>query len=275
MKKELHAATCIIPLHLSAIGILPPIFLPVTIATFIRIAIYCDCSVLYYQWLFGQILHEGLYPLNILLWTINYLVVIKFSASYVTYCRVAAGLVTIWIISAIINFPIIFLTTASDYVDCCETVCRNGSALCNTPLRQTFTPHLFNRGGYESYITRNVLMIAVPTALGIATTVGSYYIYKKSSIKSTSRLKLRMILLPVLMTIVPTVNWIAHFSIEWMSVFHKRDERFPGNIVYIVFNMLWDVVYALMILFFNVTLRRECLIVKKEVLKCEPPGNKC
>ncbi len=117
----------------------------------------CDCSILYYQWLFGQVLHQGIYPLNILLWTINYLVVLKFSASFVTYRRVITGLLTIWVIPVIITFPTIFVTTISDYVDCCETVCRNGSALCNTSLRQIFTPRLFNLAGVSYYQTRNVL----------------------------------------------------------------------------------------------------------------------
>ncbi len=72
-----------------------------------------------------------------------------------------------------------------------------------------------------------------------------------------------MILLPVLMTIVPTVNFIAQNCVEWLDVLQTTDERFPGNILYIVFlHIIWNsngVMYALMILFFNVTLRHECL----------------
>ena len=264
--KELHTATCIVPLHLSAIGALLPIFFsPLTIAAFFRVVISCDCSVLYYQWLFGQVLHSGVYPLNILLWTINYLVILKFSSSFVTYRKAIFGLLTIWAIPMAFNFPTLFLTTATDYIDCCETVCRNGSALCETPFKQTFTPRLFTSEGSEYYNVRDSFVIAVPTALVFATTVGSYYIYRKSSIKSTKSLQLRMILLPILMTIVASVHLIAQDSINWRRT-QTTDDRFPGVIVYIILHTLWDsngVVYALMILYFNVTLRHECFRFKK------------
>ena len=262
MTVELRTSANVVTIHLSLIGFLVPIvYSPSSLAAFLDVTLSCDCNVLYYQWLFGQVLFSGVYPLNILLLTINYLLIIKFTSKSVTYLRASIGLGIIWGISFLFNLPTVFLTPPRDYIDCCETVCRNGSAVCNTSNTQQFTPRLFNDIGSQYYNFRDITMIVVPSAIVFSTSAASYYIYRKLSVKTSFGLELRMLLLPVIMTTVSSVHLLAQDCIDWRPT-HTTNEEFPGVMVYISLHILWDtngVLYAVMILFFNVTLRRKCI----------------
>ena len=238
--KELHTPSNLLSVHLSAVGLFIPIlYSPFTFAGFISVMISCNCNVLYYHWIFGHILHFGLYPLNILLLTISYLLILKFSSLALTFSRTIIGLVCIWIISIVSNIPTIFLTSLDEYVSCCETVCLNGSSLCNTSHRQTFTPRLFNVPGTFYYNMRDIFMIAVPSVIVFITSASSYCIYKKSSMKLSVSLEVRMLLLPVIMTVIGSVYLLAQDTINWVNV-TTTDERVPGVTVYVVFHMMWD-----------------------------------
>ena len=259
---ELRASSNIIALHLSSIGfLLPVVFSPLTLTVFLQVMLSCNCSVLYYQWLLSQILHSGVYPMNILLWAINYFVTIKYSPKAITYLKASISLVIVWTISIAVNFPTVILTPPDVYIDCCETVCINGSLPCNMSVDELFTPRLFNEYGTLYYNARDIMIIAIPTILVLAITIASYCIYKRSVINSSVGLQVRMILLPIVMTGICSVHLIAQDSINWHKT-QTTDERLPGMVVYIILHILWDtngVLYAIVIFFFNVTLRRKCI----------------
>ena len=129
-------------------------------------------------------------------------------------------------------------------------------------LNELFTPRLFNEFGYGTlyYDARDLLMIVLPATLVLAITTASYYIYKRSVMNSSVGLQVRMILLPIVMTGICSVHLLAQDSINWLET-QTTDERLPGVVVYIVLHILWDtngVLYAIVIFFFNVTLRRKC-----------------
>ena len=256
---ELRTPSNVIALHLSSIGfLLPVVFSPLTLTVFLQVMLSCNCSVLYYQWLLSQILHSGVYPMNILLWAINYFVTIKYSPKAITYLKASISLVIVWTISIAFNCTINAVTQPNEFIDCCETVCVNGSLPCNMSANNgLFTPRLFNEYTRIYYNARDMLVLALPTILVLAITIASYYIYRRSVINSSVGLQVRMILLPIVMTGICSVHLIAQDSINWHKT-QTTDERLPGVVVYIILHILWDtngVLYAIVILFFNVTLR--------------------
>ena len=260
--KELHTPSNLLWVHLSAVCFIAPIlYSPFSFASFISVMTSCDCNALYYHWVFGHILQFGVYPLNILLLTIGYILILKFSPSILTFSRTIIGLVCIWIVSIVCSIPKIFLVTPDEYIMCCETVCLNGSDLCNTSLQQTFTPRLFNESVSYYCNLRDIFIILVPSAVVFVTSAGSYYIYKKSAIKSSIGLEMRMLLLPVVMTLIGSVYILGQDTINWVNI-TTTDERVPGITLYVVFDMMWDsncVMFGLLILFFNVSLRKHCI----------------
>ena len=181
---ELRAPSNVIALHLSSIGfLLPVVFSPLTLTVFLQVMLSCNCSVLYYQWLLSQILHSGVYPMNILLWTINYFVVLKFSPKAITYLKASISLVIIWIFSIALNCTISAVTQPNEFIDCCETVCVNGSLPCNMSANSAnnglFTPRLFNEYTRIHYNARDMLVLALPAILVLAITIASYCIYRE------------------------------------------------------------------------------------------------
>ena len=116
-------------------------------------------------------------------------------------------------------------------------------------------------------------MIAVPSVIVFITSASSYFIYKKSSMKLSVSLEVRMLLLPVIMTVIGSVYLLAQDTINWVNV-TTTDERVPGVTVYVVFHMMWDsnsAIFGLIIIFFIVSLRKKCwsylMAFKQYVLK--------
>lgn len=222
--------------------------------------ISCGCSALYYRWIFWQIFLFGIYPLNVVLLTISYLCVIKFSGKCLNFKRVVISIMAMWALSLVINLPTPFVTPAEDYIVCCETVCKNGSAPCNSTFLQTFTPRTLSPivfpGGYYNY--RDLFLLIIPTFIILFASLGSYYIFKQSSIRSSAELELRMLLLPIIMTACGGPFFIIEDLINWLDT-SVDDDRFPGIIVYAILYLFWDVAgiaFGLIILFFNVSIRQ-------------------
>ena len=150
------------------------------------------------------------------------------------------------------------LTTSDDFIGCCETVCQNGSALCNTSYVQNFSPRLFTNEARIYYNYRDLFAELVPTAIVFIASAGSYIIYKRSSLKSTIGLEVRMLLLPVILSFAVGGYLIGHDAINWVDS-AITDTRVPGITVFIILHIMWDsagLVFASIVLFFNVTLRR-------------------
>ena len=56
--KELHTPSILLQVHLSFIGLIIPFcYSPFTLAAFVSVMLSCDCTILYYHWLFGNVLH--------------------------------------------------------------------------------------------------------------------------------------------------------------------------------------------------------------------------
>ena len=267
--KELQTPSNLISVHLSIIGLLITIlYSPFSVAAFINVMTSCDCTVLYYHWFFGHIFHFGLYPLNILVLNISYFVIIKFSFLVLTLRRALIGILIIWLISILGNLPAIFITPPHDFVDCCQTVCVNGSDLCNTTLEQYFTPRNFNNESKVYYHVRDFIIILIPAVIVFVTSSIAYCIYKKSSIKSSFGLEVRLLLLPVIMTLTIGGYLLGQDVINWQP-FQTSGEDYPGILVFLLLHMLWDingVFFPILILFFNVKIRRNCYII----LSCKP-----
>ena len=185
--KELHTPSNLLQVHLSAIGLLIPLFYsPFTLTAFLCAMIACDCTALYYHWLIGNVLHFGVYPFSILLLSISYFLILKFNSTVLSLPRAIVGLSLVWICSIILSFPTFLLATPEDYIGCCETVCQNGSALCNTSLSESFTPRFFTQEALTFYNFRDLVGVVVPSAIVFVTSAGSYIIYKRLSSKLTS-----------------------------------------------------------------------------------------
>ena len=260
--KELRTPSNLLSVHFSVIGIIvSTVYSPFAVAAFVNVMIFCDCSVLYYHWVVGHVFHFGLYPLNILVLTISYLMILKFSASILTIFKTLIAIVIIWFISLLSNLPTFFITPSNVFIDCCQTVCNNGTELCDTPLRQSFTPRLFSNASNIYFHLRDVVIIIIPLVIVFVVTATSYYIYRKSMMRSNVSLEVRMLLLPIIMTLTIGVYLLGQDVINWQPS-QSTDDRYPGMLTFILLHMLWDingVVFPLLILFFNVKLRRNCL----------------
>ena len=259
--KEIRTPSNLLAVHISIVSLIVSFFCsPITISSFSLVMSMCDCSTTYYQWLFGHIFHFGLYPLNILLLTISYLLILKYSSAVLSFRRVLISILVIWMLAVFINLPAVFVTPQDSFVECCETVCRNGSDICNNTV-YTFTPHTFTVGGRVFYNIRDVLLIMLPSILVFITSAASYYIYKKSIINSPVGLKLRMILLPVVMTLSVAFYIFGQDVINWRPT-QVSNSNIPGIFIFIFVTLLWDsngVFFACLILFFNVKLRRKVI----------------
>ena len=90
----------------------------------------------------------------------------------------------------------------------------------------------------------------------------SYFIYKRSSMAKFSEnteLELRMLLSPVILTLLGGGYFLLEDVINWVDT-AIEDERFPGIIVYVTLHVFWDtsgVTFALIVLFFNVSIRKK------------------
>lgn len=275
--KGLHTPSNLLSVHLCIIGLIVSVFYsPITIAAFTTVMTSCQCTVLYFHWLIGHIFHFTLYPLSILLLTISYFVILKFSSSALSFRKVCISLSIIWLLSTVGHLPIIFLTPEDTFVECCETICLNETAICNGSIFQTFTPHTFSTAGRIYYNIRVELFIIVPSLLVFITSAAAYYFYKKAVINSGSDLKVRMLLLPVLMTFSVACFILGQDVVNWQPS-QVGLPSLPGIFVFALMGLIWDsngVYFAVLILYFNVNIRKSCFKMTRKIVtacKQKPP----
>ena len=258
--KTLHTPPNLLAVHLCIIGLILTLFYsPVTVAAFIQVMTSCQCTVLYYHWLIGHIFHFSLYPLNILLLTISYVVILKFSSSALTFRVVIVTLVMLWVFTIAGNLPIVFLTREDTFVECCEAVCINETSVCNQTRFLEFTPHTFTYPAGLYYGFRLWVFIMIPSLLVFFTSGMAYCMFKRSALmRSKADLKLRMFLLPVMMTFSVGFFIFGQDIVNWQP--SQVDEpSLPGVFVFVLMGLIWDsnaVYFALLILYFNVNIRR-------------------
>ena len=258
--KTLHTPPNLLAVHLCIIGLILTLFYsPVTVAAFIQVMTSCQCTVLYFHWVIGHIFHFSLYPLNILLLTISYVVILKFSSSALTFRVVIAALVMLWVFTIAGNLPIVFITKKDTFIECCEAVCINETNVCNQTRNLQFAPHTFTYSAGVYYSVRVWVFIIIPSLLVFLTSGMAYCIFKRSAmISSKVELKLRMFLLPVLMTFSVAFFIFGQDVVNWRP--SQLDEpSLPGVFVFVLIGLIWDsnaVYFALLILYFNVNIRR-------------------
>ncbi len=259
--KALHTPANLIAVHLCIVGLIVTVFYsPVTVSSFLRVMLTCRCDILYYHWLIGHVFHFSLYPLNILLLTISYFVILKFSSAALSFTKAILSLITIWIISTVGHIPILFLTTQDTFTECCESVCLNETAICNNTVFDTFTPHTFSNEGRIYYNIRVELFIIVPSILVFVTSAAAYYVYKKKIIKTDTDLRIRMLLLPILMSFSVGVFILGQDVVNWQPS-QINNHSLPGILVFVIMGLIWDsngVYFAILILYFNVNIRKFC-----------------
>ena len=268
--KTLNTPPNLLAVHLCIIGLILTLFYsPVTVTAFIQVMTSCQCTVLYYHWVIGHIFHFSLYPLNILLLAISYFVILKFSSSAMTFRVVIVALVMLWVFTIAGNLPIVFLTREDTFVECCEAVCMNETSICNHTLFQEFTPHAFTTDNQVYFNARDFVFISIPSVLVFLTSGMAYCVFKRSAlIRSKPDLKLRMFLLPILMTFSVGFFILGHDVVNWEP--SQVDEpSLPGVFVFVLMGLIWDsngVYFALLILYFNVNIRRSVLALLRTLM---------
>ena len=273
--KTLHTPPNLLAVHLCIIGLMTLFYSPVTVAAFIQVMTSCQCTVLYYHWVVGHIFHFSLYPLNILLLTISYAVILKFSSAALTFRVVIVTLVMLWAFTIAGNLPIVFITREDTFVECCEAVCMNETSVCNQTLFLEFKPHSFTTQSLIYYNIRNWVFILLPTLLVFLTSGIAYCVFKRSALMKSkpANLKLRMFLLPILMTFSVGVFILGQDIVNWQP--SQVDEpSLPGVFVFVLMGLIWDsngVYFALLILYFNLNIRRSVYKMLRAHLKNNNP----
>ncbi len=267
--KSLHTPPNLLAVHLCIIGLITLLYSPVTVAAFIQVMTSCQCTVLYYHWLIVHIFHFSLYPLNILLLTIGYAVILKFSSSAVTFRVVIVALVMLWIFTIAGNIPIVLIPREDTFVECCEAVCMNETSACNQTLYLQFRPRSLTYPSLVYYNIRSWVFILIPSLLVFLTSGMAYCVFKRSAlIRSKPDLKLRMFLLPILMTFSVAFFILGQDVVNWQP--SQVDEpSLPGVFVFVLMGLIWDsngVYFALLILYFNLNIRRSVLRILREYI---------
>ena len=258
--KKRRTPSNLLSVHISIIALISILFYStLSIPAFALSVINCDCDLTYYKWLLAHIFHFALYPLNIAAISASYCLILKYSSSILTFPRVIAVLIGIWIASVIGNVPTVFLVPLHDFVTCCEGLCLNDTYVCDD-LTGAFTPNLFSIETEIFFIIQDIVFIIAPCILVFVFTALSFYIFKSSILHPKSSLKRRMFLLPIVMTVADIVLIVGQNIINWAPITTHTD-NVPGDIIPLVFGLSWDLsnlIYPIIILYFNVPLRKAC-----------------
>ena len=103
------------------------------------------------------------------------------------------------------------------------------------------------------------MFIIIPSLLVFITSGIAYCVFKRSAIiRSKSNLQLRMFLLPILMTFSVAFFILGQDVVNWQPS-QVNEPSLPGVFVFGVMGLIWDsngVYFALLILYFNVSIRR-------------------
>ena len=264
--KKCRTPSNLLSVHMSIIGLISILcYSTLSMPAFTLSIINCECDLTYYKWILAHIFHFALYPFNITAISASYCLILKYSSSILTFRRVAAVLIGMWIVPILGNVPTVFLVPLNDFVTCCEGLCFNDTYICDD-LTGAFTPNLFSIESEVFFIIQDVAFIIIPGILVFVCTALSYYIFKSSVIQPNNSLKRRMFLLPIVMTVADIVLIIGQNIVNWVPITVHID-NVPGDIVPFVFGLSWDLsnlVYPIIILYFNVPLRKACW----SIIKC-------
>ena len=259
--KKLHTPSNLLSVHVSIIGLVTLlVYSTVSMPAFALAIINCYYDLVYYKWIMAHVFHFALYPLNILAISISYCLILKYSSSVLTFHRVAWVIFGMWSAAIIGNAPTPFLVPFNDFVTCSRGLCLNSTYVCND-LTGAFTPNLFDVKSGIFFLIQDVLFILIPLILVFTFTTFSYFIFKTSIVHPDHSLKRRMFLLPIIMTVADLVLIVGQNIINWVPIIVTRTDNVPGDIVPLVFGLSWDlsnVVYPIIILYFNVPLRKAC-----------------
>ena len=260
--KDLRTPSNLLSVHISIIGILTTmLYSSVAAPTFATQMLQCNCRSVYYKWLFAHVFHFSMYPLNILVLSASYFFILKFSAKIITFKRVFIILAIIWFISIAVNIPNVFIVPFKKFKACCEGVCLNQTYICDVPLNTSFAPNEFTTESAHYFRARYSLVVVIPTVFVFIFSSATYIVFWKSIINATIELRRRMLLLPILMTVASASLFLVQNTLNWYY-FPPPTTDLPG-IFYDGLSVLSSdimlIVFAVLILYFNVRLRSGCL----------------
>ena len=260
--KDLRTPSNLLSVHISIIGILTTIlYSSVAVPTFAIQMLQCNCRLAYYKWYFAHLLHFSMYPLNILVLSASYFFILKFSAKIITFKRVFIILAIIWFISIAVNIPNVFIVPFKKFKACCEGVCLNQTYICDVPLNTSFAPNEFTTESAQYFRARYSLVVVIPTVFVFIFSSATYIVFWKSIINATIELRRRMLLLPILMTVASASLFLVQNTLNWYY-FPPPTTDLPGTFYDALSVLSSDIiliVFAVLILYFNVRLRKGCL----------------
>ena len=260
--KDLRTPSNLLSVHISLIGILTIIlYSSVAVPTFATQMLQCNCRSVYYKWFVAHVLHFSMYPLNILVLSASYFFILKFSAKVITFKRVFIILGIIWFISIAVNIPNLLIVPFKSFRACCEEVCLNQSHICDVPLNTSFAPNEFTTESAHYFRARYSLVVVIPTVFVFIFSTATYIVFWKSIINATIELRRRMLLLPILMTVASASLFLVQNTFNWYYIPPPTTDL-PGTFydgLSVLSSDVMLIVFAVLILYFNVRLRSGCL----------------
>jgi hypothetical protein len=237
----------------------------VALPTFALSMLDCNCSLSYYKWNLAHVFHFSLYPLAVLSLSTSYFFVIKFSASVLTFKRVAISIATIWTISIIANVPALAVVPYEQFVNCCEEVCYNLSYICNEEFNVSFVPNRLSIQSTVYFSIRDAFLVVIPTILVFITSFASLVLFYRYIHKPPPDLERRMLFLPIFLSLTSGIFFIAQNTFNW-SFYPPSTGNIPGITFYVSGNMSWDwalLAFGALAYYFNMKLRRKSLLLFK------------
>uniref|UniRef100_A0A1X7VCD6 G-protein coupled receptors family 1 profile domain-containing protein n=1 Tax=Amphimedon queenslandica TaxID=400682 RepID=A0A1X7VCD6_AMPQE len=256
--KKLHTPSNLLSVHVSIIGLVTLlIYSTVSIPAFALALIKCDYDLVYYKWMAAHVLHFGLYPLNIAAISLSYCLILKYSSSVLSFLYVGVIIFFMWSAAIIGNAPIPFLVPFRKFVSCSRELCLNSTYVCYN-FHGAFTPNLFSFQSGIFFLIQDIIFIIIPLILVLVSTTLSYTIFKASIVHPDNSLKIRMILLPIIMTATYLFLIVGQNIINWVPITMDTNNM-PRDIIPLLFGLSWDlssVIYPIIILYFNIPLRK-------------------
>lgn len=262
--KSLHTPSNLLSVNISvSVLVFACVYWPVSIFSIQKAVVSCDCTLRYVQWILAYIFRLTLYSLNFMALAVGYFVIFKYGFRSLTNSLVIIVIACLWIVSLVSNVPLICLVPVQNFASSCEEVCLSDNASIFMNGTSSHVPSFMNLSLLIYIIIRNMLFTVLPIFTVAGLTGASYFIFKKSVINPSSSLSKRLLLLPFLMTTTLFVFVLSLEAINWhpMSLYSSsmKEENLPIDFAVYLVLLLWDIdgiVYACLILYFNVALRR-------------------
>ena len=258
--KKLHTPSNLLSVHISIIGLVTLlVYSTVSMPAFALAIINCDYDLVYYKWIVAHVLHFGLYPLNIAAISLSYCLILKYSSSVLSFFYAGSIIFFMWLVAIIGNAPTPFFVPFHKFVTCSRGLCLNSTYVCYN-FHGVFTPNLLSFKSGIFFLIQDIVFIIIPLLLVLVSTTLSYIIFKTSIVHPDNSLKIRMILLPIIMTVADLFLIFGQNITNWVPIAIDRDNM-PGDIIPLLFGLSWDlssVIYPIIILYFNIPLRKAC-----------------